>query len=90
MPDLSLLVDLSNFYSIRQQTAFNLVQIKHTALLLHDFFFMVSFFISSTAYILKGKSCFTRSRENETKSISQPGIQLIHGGGEPILIYGLQ
>lgn len=35
MPDLSLLVDLSNFYSIRQQTAFNLVLIKHTALLLH-------------------------------------------------------
>lgn len=51
MPDLSLLVDLSNFYSIRQETAFNLVLIKHTALLLHDFFFffMVSFFKLSTA-----------------------------------------
>lgn len=46
MPDLSLLVDLSNFYSIRQQTAFNLILIKHTALhdILHDFFLMVSFF----------------------------------------------
>lgn len=42
MPDLSLPVDLSNF-SIRQQTAFNMVLIKHTALLLHDFFFFFSF-----------------------------------------------
>lgn len=55
MPDLSLLVDLSNFYSIRQQTAFNLVQIKHTALLLHDlFFYGVIFYIEHCLYTLKG------------------------------------
>lgn len=53
MPDLSLPVDLSNF-SIRQQIAFNMVLIKHTALLLHDFFFflMVSFFMLSRAQVL--------------------------------------
>lgn len=90
MPDLSLLVDLSNFYSIRQQTAFSLVQIKHTALLLHDFFLWCHFLYRALPIYFKGKSCFTRSRENETKSISQPGIQLIHGGGEPILIDSLQ
>lgn len=49
MPDLSFPVDLSNFYSIRQRTVFNLVLIKQTVLLIHGYIFMVSFFRSSSA-----------------------------------------
>lgn len=63
MPVLSLFVDPSNFHSIRQQTAFNLVLIKHTA---HSYttFFMVLFFYLNSAYILKRKVMFYKSSVN--------------------------
>lgn len=44
MPDLNLFLDLSNFYSIRQQTAFNPVLVKHISTFLPDLFLGCHFF----------------------------------------------
>lgn len=54
MPNLGLLIDLRNFYTIRQQTAFNLVLTKHTALLLQDCFLWCHFLIKQCLDPLEG------------------------------------
>lgn len=81
MPVLGLFDDPSSFHSIRQQTAFNLVLIKHTAHYYMTIFYgAIFFFYLNRAYILKRKSCFTRAQviSGKEQSISLPVIPRIN------------
>lgn len=81
MPVLGLSDDPSSFHSIRQQTAFNLVLIKHTAHYYTTIFYGAIFFIWTVPTSLKEKSCFTRAQviSGKEQSISLPVIQWIDG-----------
>lgn len=71
MPVLSLFDDPSRFHSIIQQTAFNLVLIKHTAHYYTTIFLWCLFFFFvnlSSAYILKRKVMFYKSLGNFGKA----------------------